>query len=64
MNTNEIATTLKNKGFEVKEYADFVSVKLSRPVSFMEVEYALDFEIEREHMFRTDSNEVNVIGLN
>ncbi len=44
MKTQQIAKTLKEKGFDTKVSGDFVTVSLNRPVNTMEVEAALDYE--------------------
>ncbi len=44
MKTQQIAKTLKDKGFNTKTSGDFVTVSLNREISIMEVEIALSFE--------------------
>lgn len=63
MNAKQIATTLKNKGFETKVNNGNVTVSLTnRKPSNMEVKQALDYQITAQHIFSTN-NAVIVIGM-
>ena len=59
MTTKQIAKKLYNKGFKVKVTTDFVEVSLNRPVSTMEVEAALDYEVP---ILGKSGNAVMVLG--
>ncbi len=63
MNTNEIIDTMRNKGFAVEASRNggaFIS--LNRSISKMEVEIALDFQIEQEQFVRVNSETIFVPG--
>lgn len=63
MTTNEIITTLRNKGFQVEASRNGAFISLNRSISKMEVEIALDFEIEQEHFVRVNSETIFVPGF-
>jgi hypothetical protein len=63
MTTNETIETLKNKGFEVQAFENGCSVRLNRPISSMEIEIALDFQIEQEHFIRCSASEIFITGI-
>jgi len=44
---------LRAKGFNAENIGEDTFVSLNRPVSLLEIEIALDFEVTREHMIRT-----------
>ena len=58
---NRATNVLKNKGFDASDSGDDTLVSLNRRVSFLEVDIALDFEVEREHMIRHNDS---IIVLN
>ena len=62
MTTEQIANLLNQKGFQVSTHNHVVTVSLKRKVNIMEVEIALDFEVESCHIWR-DGNVVKVLGF-
>jgi len=62
MTTNEIITTLRNKGHQVEPSCNGAFISLNRSISKMEVETALDFQIEQEHFVRVNSETIFVPG--
>lgn len=62
MTAEQIAKTLSQKGFVTSLNDCVVTVGLNRPIDIMEVQAALDFEIEQEHIWKSGKN-VQIIGL-
>ncbi len=62
MNTNEIIDTMRNKGFQVEPSRNGAFISLNRSISKMEVEIALDFQIEQEQFVRVNSETIFVPG--
>ena len=62
METNEIINTLRNKGFQVEASRNGAFISLNRSISKMEVETALDFQIEQIHFVRVNSETIFVPG--
>lgn len=62
MTTEQITYLLNQKGFQVSATDNVVAISLNRSISIMEVEIALNFGVEREHMWK-DGDVVKVLGL-
>ena len=62
MNTNEIIDTMRNKGFAVEASRNGAFISLNRSISKMEIEIALDFQVEQEQFVRVNSETIFVPG--
>jgi hypothetical protein len=64
MTTAEIINTLKNEGFQTETAENGAIVSLaSRQLSMLEVEIALNFQVDRKHFIRMNSSKILIIGI-
>ena len=63
MTNQEIASTLKSKGYQVSSISGIIIASLiNRPVSLMEIKIALNHQIARQHMARTTTGATAILG--